>query len=806
MKKWINTILPITIVLIGVLSFGLSAHAVTFFEASDVTAMNFSPWRGGVSVEWTISGHGSSVWESMGTFREKETYLTSSYIDGSEFSIQTATKLTTHDYGQDHQAGDILIVSFNKGSAYIYLPAFEQWQYSAFYLATKFNANGIYYVGTYSDEACTQLLQAALAYSPTPIPSVTPSPTARITTPTPSTTLTPIPSASPTASVVPTPASTSTPSPIPTLTPASAPSATPPCSVGTALTAWSIDDVDITTTRGQDGSNSWRIDFIASGNRIGYITDWGDTYTSTGNLGYGGQLSIQAVPLDASTVEIRSGDSVDITIGAVTTRAYFTNVTDTTVFYVGIDGTTYLDTNLCKIAGNAAAPSPSPSPVISPTPVQTDCLTLISYPYTADETSIYDLLNLDFAAIVDAQNEHCFRSPIGQVDIAPNAIGNEELRDYAVHTEEILNNTILGGSDGDIAGSTITSFNINTNSFDYSDVFPKANEIVIPYNNASGVSSPQWEVMCMPYWNNLSGSFSINYNTTTSDRERIIFIDKDTLWMSVGGEIPTATLDVNGPMRVRGSLTLDRGLVQQWVAFDAGDATPFVRDGTRFYTANTAANPGTISNFDGAESGHEFYLWVNDTDTTWAATTGNINFTTATTSSEDELYKFLRMGDKWYEVGHWDYGPITGSGSPSDVYAFEGFESDSFSGGDGDWSGPWVISGNTTTSSRYAHTGTYSSAVYYDGASLYRGINTSSGTVTLSMWIYAHYGSPTLHIYDSVNTTTWNELTSKAFTGAWQEWSYTWTMADKQPEYIKFAVTSVNDAVVRLYLDDITIE
>jgi len=626
------------------------------------------------------------------------------------------------------------------------------------------------------------------------------SPTLTPATPTPTVTPTVTPTTTP--SVTPTIAPTA--SPQTTLTPAVSATPTPFCTGADPYYAWDITTAAITTTRASTGfAMQYNIVRVSDDTSFGTIYDTNNGWIDGDDSNYGAV----ALKISGTQVEVHDGDSLQITSGGATLFVFMPNVYSTDILYVSDDGSTYYDATLCTIAKSATgAKSPTPTPIASPTPVQTDCLTLISYPYTADETSIYDLLNLDFAAIVDAQNEHCFRSPIGQVDIAPNAIGNEELRDYAVHTEEILNNTILGGSDGDIAGSTITSFNINTNSFDYSDVFPKANEIVIPYNNASGVSSPQWEVMCMPYWNNLSGSFSINYNTTTSDRERIIFIDKDTLWMSVGGEIPTATLDVNGPMRVRGSLTLDRGLVQQWVAFDAGDATPFVRDGTRFYTANTAANPGTISNFDGAESGHEFYLWVNDTDTTWAATTGNINFTTATTSSEDELYKFLRMGDKWYEVGHWDYGPITGSGSPSDVYAFEGFESDSFSGGDGDWSGPWVISGNTTTSSRYAHTGTYSSAVYYDGASLYRGINTSSGTVTLSMWIYAHYGSPTLHIYDSVNTTTWNELTSKAFTGAWQEWSYTWTMADKQPEYIKFAVTSVNDAVVRLYLDDITIE
>ncbi len=798
MKKYREFILPAVIVLIGLLWCVMMAQAVDFTLMSDVTDMTLSAYVGDVSRFWiwTLS------WESS-ILGELVDDGSPTYYDDSAWAIQTRIKLLVDSTGtpahNDVAAGTYTIVSFNSGTAYIYVPFIGKGTAGSFWLANKWvSPDSYYYVSTYNDAACTDLAYSAIG-SPTPTstPSVTPTPSTTPTT-TPSVTPTAVPTAQPTAQET------------PTVTPVYTPTATPFCNPGDGYYAWDITNVVLSQTRSAT-IDGMQYNFVIASDLTsssGHIYDYRNVWVDGTEPNYG----IVAIKISGSAIEVHAGDSVQITSGGETLFVFFPNVAVATTLYVGINGSTYYDASLCDLAFSSVdVKTPTPTPVPTATPFQADCLSLVSYPLTAEETSIYALYNADMGAILDYANNYCFRSPVGWGDIGVNAVGNDQLRDNSVTNTEILDNTI---TTDEIAGHTLTSFNVNTtqNFFDSWDVFPTGFMYRFPYMSAWDTPEPKWQIECIPEWDgstDTEGGFKISWHEANDDGVdtwvgTAMFIDPSNHWMSIGGNIPSAQLDVNGPARIRGPLTIDEGMVQQWKTIADGDTTPRVF-GTRYLTDNTSTTK--ITDFDDAQSGHEFVLWVTDTNTTWNAMTGTINFTnwTATTIPIDVLFRFLRRGDRWYETGVYDYSvaALPGIPDPSEIYAFDGFEN-GMSAGDGDWSGPWTGSNPAKIDTDVAHIGSYA-AQLGRGGSMYRGITTTSGSATITLWYYVASGSPNLTVYDSINATTWVELTNATLSGGWSQWDIPWTTnASYSTEYLKF----VNDSTTSSYvwLDDITIE
>lgn len=543
---------------------------------------------------------------------------------------------------------------------------------------------------------------------------------------------------------------------------------------------------------------------VETGLSSGVVYDSNNRWMSGADPNYGAV----EIRISGSSVQIHDGDSIQVTAGGETKYVFFPDVYTNETLWVSEDGSTYYDAQLCKLAKSSAGiKTPTPTPLPTSTPVVTDCLTLVSYPYTPEQTSLYALLNADWSATLDAVNEHCFRPPIGQPDIGSNAIGSPQLRDLAVKAEHVFGHTLTTEQ---LAGHTLTSFNINTTAgaFDYHDVFPGAYLIKIPEMTDWDTYQGGYHLENLPFWNGNAGGLRISWRTETDAYGgTVMYIDPENHWTSFGGGIPTATLDVNGSGRFQGPLTLDQGLVQQWKTIASGDQSPRVY-GTRYVTANVATT--YIYDFDDAQSGHEFVLWVADTNTRWQALTGNINFTsswTTKTTPENVAFRFLRKGGKWYETGVYNYSTVATLPDPSTMYAFENFENGQ-AAGDGDWEGTWEGSSYVKISTDQAKTGSYSAYLGSSGSSygnMYRGINTVAGNATITLWVYNHTASnpSTLTIQDG-SVGSWNTLTSKVFLAeSWTSWSIPWSTVGGV-EHLKLSNNSTSASI--LYLDDITIQ
>lgn len=761
------------------------AFGQTFFEASECSYMSINTTRSNKAQSWRFRfddaadvlggpGHNNPlryVWDNSNE----------DAADGTSYGQQTAMLInvaghTESDFTGNVNAGDIVTITFNNGTGLIYMPeayvtggALPDISNAYYYLATKWEADGYYYVSTYNDVACTSLAHSAPP-SPTPTPSPTPS-------------------------LVPTPNATTTPTAVPTASPVVSPTPTPLCVGATAYNIWDISGASIGKVR-STGDIGWRIRFLTDTTSLGDIYDSANHFID-GNI-HNGALKIQVTQLNQAP-RIRAGDYVTFTDADTGSpvNVFFTAVTDSQTFYVDEDGRTYTDSTLCTLAGDiVTTPSPAASP--TSTPVTTDCLTLVSYPYTAEETSIYSLLNDDFGAILDYANNYCFRTPIGYGDMGSNIVGKDQMRDSSVGSDEAVD---FGFTGTDIALDTIQARNIKTGTdFAYNDVFDETYDVRLPFRSEDATYETSWQLWVYPYWSQFSEMFAIRKIDSSGNSEGTpLVIEPENQWIGLANDgIPTADVDIGGDVRIQGKLTIDEAIIQQWTAFSGEDTTPNVGNGTRFYTNNTGAT--AISDFDGAVSGHEFYLWIADANTTWSATTGNINFVTASSSSEDELYRFLRRGDQWYEVGHYDYGSYAGV---DDLLAFDGFENGQ-KGGDGNWSGAWSATRPWYWRTNDPYAGSYAVLLGKNG-SISRGVNTGSGTATISVWTKVYQGSPILYIYDSANNSSWVELTHLTCTGGYTQRSVSWTLETSvTPEYIKLKNGSAGASY--LWLDNIKIE
>ena len=80
--------------------------------------------------------------------------------------------------------------------------------------------------------------------------------------------------------------------------------------------------------------------------------------------------------------------------------------------------------------------------------------------------------------------------------------------------------------------------------------------------------------------------------------------------------------------------------------FADADATPSVRSGYLFKTANTGAT--TITDFDDGLEGQEILISFNDANTT-ITDGGNIALSGAFTSTTNDIMRLVKIGSTWQE-------------------------------------------------------------------------------------------------------------------------------------------------------------
>ena len=447
--------------------------------------------------------------------------------------------------------------------------------------------------------------------------------------------------------------------------------------------------------------------------------------------------------------------------------------------------------------------------------------------YAASETSIYDHLNDNIDKMEAVLNGGLEGDnlkatfAVGSDQVGANAIGSTQMQDYSIG---LLNMQTDSADARVIVDDSITADDINS-EVEFDDVFPENKDIYWNYQSGTTFST-QWKMRCFPnYGTDYDGNLYIQkLDDDGINWTNFMLFDVDSNYVGISlNSKPKAQLDIAGTLRVKGQAEFESGIANAWTALAENDRTPNVKGGNNFYTANTGTGspvlqPITYTNFNGGVTGQRILvrvmdifsifsyadspassLWTQDTSADWGALSA---------AEQGVIYEFQKQGNNWYCLNR--YGPFyqgtAGGGTPPSFGgASEDWESGGFTGGAGWATSAWVTDGNVRVDDGSPHAGTYAARLYYDGADMYRGINTSTGTATISLWAKNHDGTPTLHIYDSDDASSWTELTSKAITGGYQKWEYTWTMANKQPEYIKFDVSGPG-AEDRLWIDDITIE
>jgi hypothetical protein len=181
-----------------------------------------------------------------------------------------------------------------------------------------------------------------LVANPTPTPTMTPTLTP---------TLTPTPTMTPTRTPTQTPTRTPTMTPTPTFTPCNTP-----------LLITDVTGAHINITRG-GSSNAFKYTFIwvdSTGNDWGYIQDNANTYVDSGYAHIDGRLEVDIT--GDLTNPIQEGDYIELYHDATGLGVYFPAVSIETTLYVGADGSTYSDANLCTLAHQAPAQTPLPTP------------------------------------------------------------------------------------------------------------------------------------------------------------------------------------------------------------------------------------------------------------------------------------------------------------------------------------------------------------------------------------------------------------------------------------------------------------
>lgn len=801
---WERVFLPVVMLALLLLYFVAFAQGQTFFEASDVTDMTGSSVvaSGGIggSIYYLLyeSGYTTPSTKKLGSLRDDGSTLT--YSDETEFNTQTRVWIWYDSDGAQTNplpSGYYVTATFNNGTAQIYLPTIPAGADAYYYLATKFEADGYYYVSTYNDAACTSLAQGALAYSPTPTPSVTPTPTPSVT-PTPTTTATP------------TIAPTATPEKTPT--PEVTPTASPVCAGATAYYAWDITDVIITTPRASAGfSMQYNIIRSSDSTSYGTIYDNNNGWIDGDDSNYGAV----AIKISGTQVEVHDGDSLQITSGGVVKFVFFPNVWAAVTLYVGADGSTYYDATLCDLAkSSTGAKTPTPTPVTTPTPFAGQCLEYTYVPFTASQTALWLELNTSYQEIEAVLNGgitgYCLdpEFSIGRGQVGDDVIGTENLRDDAVTAKEVLNETLLGGADGNIAPSTLTAFNVNTTigQFDFKDVFPGAYEIALPYMSSWGVYEPKWQWDVLPYWHkeDKQGGLRLNWRTETDAwGETIIYVSPEDRYVGIKTGVPAADLDVGGTLRVQGVTTFDRPYSAQWNQLSVNNVAPVVGTGMRWYSNNDAAT--LITTFNGGVDGQEIILFVEDGFTTFTET-GNINFSSAAYASavEGDVFRFVRRQNQWYEISRHQYAGYTPSTGA--IYATDNFDNGQ-AGGTG-WAGAWSGSGNVSLSTTAARSGSYSAVIKRNGY-IYRGITVPIGqSVDLSFWSYrrssSQDGTGVIQVFQGTGAPPTTTIGSYTVTDGWSRHTATFALMTGGPTYIEFKNGSAADS--RAWIDDITID
>ena len=174
-------------------------------------------------------------------------------------------------------------------------------------------------------------------------------------------TITPTPTVTPTTTPTETPTPTITPTITPTQTPCHAP-----------LMISHINDVTINNLRSGE-ADGWEFDFYNIGTTMfGYIFDNENEFNDLNTLD---NEAVKVVVNNGSdpSIAIQSGDSVTIRYNGGTPQpVYFPAVTiGGSTFYVGADGSTYTDANLCTPCDTTPPPTITPTPTETPTETPT---------------------------------------------------------------------------------------------------------------------------------------------------------------------------------------------------------------------------------------------------------------------------------------------------------------------------------------------------------------------------------------------------------------------------------------------------
>ncbi|MFH1038465.1 MAG: GEVED domain-containing protein [PVC group bacterium] len=219
--------------------------------------------------------------------------------------------------------------------------------------------------------------------TPTPEGYKTPTPTPT-TTPTPS--VTPTPTVTPTPSVTPTPITPTpyvTPTPTPSVTPIPIPSATPtPEYCHPALEIADLEDLWLAQTRASVG-DGWRYNITKAApaaDLYGYIEDNAGTFVD--QSAYACQPVAVRIARVNEDVNILEGDYLRVTFGGGTEVNVYPPALSgniDTYYYIGADGSTYVDRWLCEPAKAVPTPTltatptptPTPTPTVPPTPAPT---------------------------------------------------------------------------------------------------------------------------------------------------------------------------------------------------------------------------------------------------------------------------------------------------------------------------------------------------------------------------------------------------------------------------------------------------
>lgn len=824
-----------------------------FTVMSDVTDISLSEYAGGIEdVIWYIETGPS---EQLGSLFDAGSAGSSFYTDGSEFS--SAQRVNLHlDLLQplEYSAGSYATVTFNNGTALIYIENTQGDQQIVWFLANKWvSPDGYYYVSTYNDFACTDLAQSAPGSpTPTPTPSTTP-------------TVTPTPSVTPTPTVAPTPAPTATPTPTPitptpTTTPVTTrsptpvgfapptptPSPTATCAPTEGLIFWnaSAPGTSINATHSSE-NNGWRFRVQAADDpsvTYGDIYDSSNVWNDYSRIDTRNALAIQIDEFDAIPA-IRPGDHVtfnlDLDTGDTLVRVHFPAVIASGIYYVGKDGSTYYDFNLCELAQVAGAPSPSPTVPAGPTPspIPGACFQ-VPHTFTPDETILYDFLNENWDALellMEAIPGSCFAPDflVNGNQLATYIIENRHLTDYCIANLNLQ----TGVADGRVIAEESIGAQHFADDWSLDSAFPNNRAVDFLYSeNLSDDDDiySRWraEVLADGDEGFRLSKWSSD-GTDDSNREfSALYIDPNAGWVGIRNIRPTITLDVNGGARVRGQLRVDESVSYPWVGLTIDSGSPAVGTGMNFYTRNE--NPTTYTNFLGGVDGQRIDVWVGDDNTQWSNLSTSKIWLSAKITEWDSstsasfgwqssgaywscesgtILAFEQRGEEW-RLRFWDrmkarfdssIAPSTWAGVQED------FESGGNAGGSG-WDSTWVTS-NTFPSTANAR-GVYSALVKGTGYG-YRSFNCVGipASVTVAFWYAKGVGTSSFNISYGPDGTEWNDLTTTTFTPtttSFQESSFSWSvpLAYRDGSYTSLFVKFLNSDTNVSYLgfiDDISI-